>query len=101
MGPLGAFRRARIVSTAPRATPSSDAFRARSYSAGYRCSSGIPLGYPSEEGRRFFFPEATHEAFFAIFWLLFIANVVLVIWVLVDAIKVPADPMFKAGTSSF
>ena len=37
------------------------------------------------------------EAMFGIFMLFFIANVVLVIWALVDAIKVPDDSMFKAG----
>jgi hypothetical protein len=37
------------------------------------------------------------EAMFGIFLLFFIANIVLVIWALVDAIKVPNDSMFKAG----
>lgn len=37
------------------------------------------------------------ESFFVIFWLFFIANIVLVIWGLVDAIKVPDDRMYKAG----
>lgn len=37
------------------------------------------------------------EWFFIIFWLFFIANIVLVIWALIDAIKVPDDSMFKAG----
>src|SRR4026207_1158160 len=37
------------------------------------------------------------EAMFGIFLLFFIANIVLVIWALVDAIKVPDDSMFKAG----
>jgi hypothetical protein len=37
------------------------------------------------------------ESIFAVFWLFFIANIVLVIWALVDAIKVPDDSMFQAG----
>jgi hypothetical protein len=37
------------------------------------------------------------ESLFVIFWLFFIANIVLVIWGLVDAIKVPDDSMYKAG----
>jgi len=37
------------------------------------------------------------EAMFGIFMLFFIANLVLVIWALVDAIKVPDDSMFTAG----
>jgi phospholipase D-like protein len=37
------------------------------------------------------------EAMFGIFLLFFIANIVLVIWALIDAIKVPDDSMFKAG----
>jgi membrane-associated phospholipid phosphatase len=37
------------------------------------------------------------EALFGIFFLFFIANIVLVIWALIDAIKVPHDSMFKTG----
>jgi hypothetical protein len=37
------------------------------------------------------------ESLFVVFLLFFIANLVLVIWVLVDAIRVPDDSMFKAG----
>jgi Phospholipase_D-nuclease N-terminal len=41
------------------------------------------------------------EPLFVILWLFlglfFIANIVLVIWGLVDAIKVPDDSMYKAG----
>jgi len=35
--------------------------------------------------------------FFAFFWVFFLANIVLVIWALVDAIKVPDDSMYRAG----
>jgi hypothetical protein len=38
------------------------------------------------------------DSIFAIMWLFFIANVVLVVWALVDAIRVPDDSMYKAGT---
>lgn len=38
------------------------------------------------------------EALFGIFFLFFIANFVLVVWALIDAIKVPHDSVFKAGT---
>jgi hypothetical protein len=38
------------------------------------------------------------EAFFLVFMLLFVANIVLVIWALVDAIKVPDDSMYQAGS---
>jgi hypothetical protein len=37
------------------------------------------------------------EAVFGIFMLFFIANIVMVIWALVDAIRVPDDSMYKAG----
>jgi hypothetical protein len=37
------------------------------------------------------------EAFFLVFSLFFVANIVLVIWALVDAIKVPDDSMYQAG----
>lgn len=37
------------------------------------------------------------ESLFVVFLLFFIANLVLVIWALIDAIKVPDDSMFKAG----
>ena len=37
------------------------------------------------------------EAMFGIFMVFFIANIVMVIWALVDAIRVPDDSMFKAG----
>jgi uncharacterized membrane protein len=37
------------------------------------------------------------EAIFGIFMLFFIANIVMVIWALVDAIRVPDDSMYKAG----
>jgi hypothetical protein len=40
------------------------------------------------------------ESLFVIFLLFFIANLVLLIWALVDAIKVPDDSMYKTGTSS-
>lgn len=36
--------------------------------------------------------------FFAIVWVFFLANIVLVIWALVDAIKVPDDSMYQAGS---
>jgi Phospholipase_D-nuclease N-terminal len=35
--------------------------------------------------------------FFAIFSVFFLLNIVLVIWALVDAIKVPDDSMYRAG----
>lgn len=38
------------------------------------------------------------ESIFALFWLFSVANVILVIWALVDAIRVPDDSMFQAGT---
>jgi hypothetical protein len=38
------------------------------------------------------------EPFFLVFWLFFLANIVLVIWALVDAIKVPDDSMYQAGS---
>jgi hypothetical protein len=37
------------------------------------------------------------EAFFQVFMLFLVANIVLVIWALVDAIKVPDDSMYQAG----
>jgi uncharacterized membrane protein len=37
------------------------------------------------------------EAVFGVFVLFFIANIVMVIWALVDAIRVPDDSMYKAG----
>jgi phospholipase D-like protein len=37
------------------------------------------------------------EALFGIFVLFFVANIVMVIWALVDAIRVPDDSMYKAG----
>ena len=37
------------------------------------------------------------EACFLVFSLFFVANIVLVIWTLVDAIKVPDDSMYQAG----
>lgn len=37
------------------------------------------------------------ELLFGVVWVFFIANVVLVIWALVDAIRVPDDSMFQAG----
>jgi hypothetical protein len=37
------------------------------------------------------------EGLFAGFVLFFIANIVLVIWALVDAIRVPDDSMYRAG----
>jgi hypothetical protein len=37
------------------------------------------------------------ESLLVIFWLFFILNIVLVIWALVDAIRVPEDSMYKAG----
>lgn len=38
------------------------------------------------------------EGFFVVFLLFFVANLVLVIWALIDAIRVPDDSMFKAGS---
>jgi hypothetical protein len=38
------------------------------------------------------------EFIFAGFFAFFIANIVLVIWALVDAIRVPDDSMYRAGT---
>lgn len=38
------------------------------------------------------------EAFFLIFSLFFVANIVLVVWALVDAIRVPEDSMYQAGS---
>jgi hypothetical protein len=37
------------------------------------------------------------ESLFAGFFVFFIANIVLVIWALVDAIRVPDDSMYRAG----
>jgi hypothetical protein len=37
------------------------------------------------------------EFIFAGFFVFFIANIVLVIWALVDAIRVPDDSMYRAG----
>ena len=37
------------------------------------------------------------ELFFLTIWLFFIANVVLVVWALVDAIRVPDESMYRAG----
>lgn len=37
------------------------------------------------------------QAMFGVFMVFFIANIVMVIWALVDAIRVPDDSMFKAG----
>jgi hypothetical protein len=37
------------------------------------------------------------EGVFAGFFVFFIANIVLVIWALVDAIRVPDDSMYRAG----
>lgn len=37
------------------------------------------------------------ESLFIGFLLFFVANLMLVIWALIDAIKVPDDSMFKAG----
>ena len=37
------------------------------------------------------------EVMFAGFFVFFIANIVLVIWALVDAIRVPDDSMYRAG----
>lgn len=37
------------------------------------------------------------EWLFIGFWLFFIANLLLVIWALVDAIRVPDDSMYEAG----
>jgi Phospholipase_D-nuclease N-terminal len=38
------------------------------------------------------------ESLLVVFMFFFIANLVLVIWSLIDAIKVPDDSMFEAGT---
>ena len=38
------------------------------------------------------------ELFFLLVWLFFIANIVLVIWALVDAIRVPDDSMYRTGS---
>ena len=37
------------------------------------------------------------QAMFGVFIVFFIANIVMVIWALVDAIRVPDDSIFKAG----
>lgn len=37
------------------------------------------------------------ESVFAAFWLFALANIVLVIWALVDAIRVPDETMYRAG----
>jgi hypothetical protein len=37
------------------------------------------------------------EGFLVAFLVFFVANLVLVIWALIDAIRVPDDSMFKAG----
>jgi hypothetical protein len=37
------------------------------------------------------------ELFFLTIWLFFIVNVVLVVWALVDAIRVPDESMYRAG----
>jgi hypothetical protein len=37
------------------------------------------------------------ESILLLFWLFFIANVVLVVWALVDAIRVPDETMYRAG----
>jgi hypothetical protein len=42
--------------------------------------------------------ETWMEILFAGFFVFFIANIVLVIWALVDAIRVPDDSMYRAGT---
>lgn len=38
------------------------------------------------------------ESLFIILWLFFLANLILVIWALIDAIKVPDESMYKAGS---
>jgi hypothetical protein len=38
------------------------------------------------------------ESIFALFSLFFVANIVLVVWALIDAIRVPDDSMYQAGT---
>ena len=37
------------------------------------------------------------ESIFLVFSLFFVANVVLVVWALVDAIRVPEDSMYQTG----
>jgi hypothetical protein len=37
------------------------------------------------------------ESVFAAFWLFALANIVVVIWALVDAIRVPNESMYRAG----
>lgn len=37
------------------------------------------------------------ESVFLAFWLFALANIVVVVWALVDAIKVPDDSMYRAG----
>jgi hypothetical protein len=37
------------------------------------------------------------ESVFAAFWLFALANIVVVIWALVDAIRVPDESMYRAG----
>jgi hypothetical protein len=76
------------------------AFTARSPSDGYGTASSIGLGYPwedpilpGEDAPR----EDEMELFFLTIWLFFIANVVLVVWALVDAIRVPDESMYRAG----
>lgn len=37
------------------------------------------------------------ESVFLVFWLFALANIVVVVWALVDAIKVPDESMYRAG----
>jgi hypothetical protein len=57
--------------------------------------SSIGLGYPWED--RSLPGEDAMELFFLGFWLFFIANIVLVVWALVDAIRVRDDSMYREG----
>jgi hypothetical protein len=57
--------------------------------------SSIGLGYPWED--RGLPGEDAMELFFLGFWLFFIANIVLVVWALVDAIRVRDDSMYRSS----
>jgi phospholipase D-like protein len=67
----------------------------RSCSDGYRLVSSTGLGYRWQD--RSIAEEASVEIMFAGFFVFAIANIVLVIWALVDAIRVPDDSMYRAG----
>jgi hypothetical protein len=67
----------------------------RSCSDGYRLVSSTGLGYWRQD--RIVAEGAPVEILFAGFFVFAIANIVLVIWALVDAIRVPDDSMYRAG----